>query len=104
MTQARKTLISLEATSLYHCVSRCVRRAFLCGEDAVTGRDYSHRRQWIEERMFQLADAFAIDIAAYAILSNHSLCGAPHKLCNVKRRIMWSDRRAVHQGCRQPAD
>ena len=71
MTKARNSLISLEATPDYHCVSRCVRRAFLCGQDPLSGKSYEHRRGWLEEKLLRLPEMFAIDIAAYAIMSNH---------------------------------
>ena len=71
MTRARQQLIDLSATPYYHVISRCVRRAFLCGEDKLTGKNFNHRRQWLVDRIKLLSDVFSIDIAAYAIMSNH---------------------------------
>ncbi|CAM4392082.1 transposase [Vibrio agarivorans] len=71
MTTARKQLIDLKSTPYYHCVSRCVRRSFLCGEDALTGKNYEHRRGWVEDRVKQLTTIYCIGICAYAVMSNH---------------------------------
>ena len=71
LTVARKQQISLELTPYYHCTTRCVRRAFLCGADRISGKSFDHRKRWLETRLTFLANVFAIDLAAYAIMSNH---------------------------------
>ena len=71
MTYARKNLISLQDTPYYHCVARCVRRAWLWGADDFSGKDFSHRKQWVVVRLQQLTGIFTIDICAYAVMSNH---------------------------------
>ena len=71
MTQSRSSQISLQDTCYYHLISRCVRRAFLCGVDKYTKQSFEHRRQWMVDRIRFLTSVFAIDVAAYAVMSNH---------------------------------
>jgi REP element-mobilizing transposase RayT len=85
MPQSRKSQVSLLDTPYYHCVSRCVRRSFLCGEDKVSGQSYEHRRGWVEERLLLLSSVFAIDICAYAVMSNHT-----HIVMHVDKRLALS--------------
>ena len=67
---------------------QALRRAFLCGQDSNTGQDCEHRRGWIEERILKLATIFAIDVAAYAVMSNHY-----HVVSHIDRdqAQQWSD-------------
>jgi hypothetical protein len=68
MPQFRKSQVSLIDTPYYHCVSRCVRRSFLCGMDKYSGQSYDHRRGCVEDRLLFLSAVFAIDICAYALI------------------------------------
>ena len=88
MTRARYTQVSLDSTPYYHCICRCVRRAFLCGQDHYSGQDYEHRRQWVVDRLSVLGEVFAIDLCAYAVMSNHY-----HVVVrlNQKKAQAWSD-------------
>lgn len=71
MATPRYLLVDPENEWDYHIASRCVRRAFLCGLDDLTGRDCSHRRGWLVDRIKRLAPCFAVDIYSYTVLSNH---------------------------------
>ncbi len=94
MTRARQTQVSLGETPFYHCLARCVRRAFLCGEDAFSGKSYEHRRQWIVDRLKELTSVFAIDISAFSVLSNHT-----HTILHVDkdRAEAWSEVEVVER-------
>jgi REP element-mobilizing transposase RayT len=94
MTQARENQISLDDTSFYHCYVRCVRRAFLCGSDKATGNNYDHRKQWLVSRIRFLSYIYAIDICAYAVMSNHY-----HVVLHVDqpRAKNWTDEEVVER-------
>ncbi len=89
MTMPRSKYVREGEEGFYHCFNRCVRRAFLYGFDPVTHRDYSHRKVWIVDRLRFLADIFAIDVCAYAVLANHY-----HSILRLRPDIVaaWSDR------------
>jgi REP element-mobilizing transposase RayT len=94
MPQPRSSQISLSDTPYYHCISSCVRRSFLCGVDKYSGQSYEHRREWVEKRMLFLSSVFAIDICAYAVMSNHV-----HMVLHVdvKQTQVWSDNHVVQR-------
>jgi REP element-mobilizing transposase RayT len=65
MTVARKLIVDPQLTRYYHCISRCVRKAFLCGEG------FEHRKAWIEKRLELLAGSFAVAVCGFAVMDNH---------------------------------
>ena len=71
MAIKRSELIDPENAGYYHLISRCVRRAFLCGQDPESNINYDYRRQWLENRILELANYFAIEVFSYAVMHNH---------------------------------
>ena len=65
MAIARAQLVDLSLTRLYHCVTRCVRRAFLLGEG-----DHN-RKDWLENRLEELAGIFAVSVGGFSVMNNH---------------------------------
>ncbi len=69
--RARKDIIREDQVGYYHCYNRCVRRSFFCGLDPLTGNDYEHRKGWIQQRLEQLAAAFAVEVCDFSAMDNH---------------------------------
>ena len=68
---ARKEIVADDEVGIYHCVNRCVRRAWLCGKDPLSGKSYDHRKDWLQGRLEQLAGIFGVDILGFAVMANH---------------------------------
>ena len=94
MTVPRKEILTPDEPTYYHCYTRCVRRAFLCGKDKVSGKCYEHRREWIRSRLDHLLDIFAMDEAAYAVMMNHL-----HTLLRTRPDVArkWSDKEVARR-------
>jgi len=60
-----------DEVAVVHVMNRVVRRCFLLGDDPVTGKNYDHRKEWIESLLRRFAASFGIDLLSFAILSNH---------------------------------
>jgi len=92
MTRPRSSLVCASDTPYYHCIGRCVRRAFLCGDDPVSGRCFDHRKALILARLAVLTEAFAIELCAYALMSSHY-----HLVLRLvpERAAAWSERDVV---------
>ncbi|AVP97412.1 transposase [Ahniella affigens] len=97
MPQARERTVPTNCSGYYHCVSRCVRRAWLCGYDKVNDKNYDYRRQWVEDRLMALAEAYSVSIYAYAVMSNHL-----HVVLKVDAVAAqdWSDEEVARRWCR----
>src|SRR5262245_15086962 len=101
-----KMLCEEGSTGSYFCFdNRCVRRAFLCGFDPVTGQSYEHRKEWIELRPELLAVSFGIEICDFALLAAFGSADIENaksgRLHSTRRRLM-STRRSMRERHEQP--
>jgi REP element-mobilizing transposase RayT len=65
MAIARAQLVDTSLTRWYHCVTRCVRKACLLGEGD------NNRKEWLENRLEELADVFAVAVGGFSVMDNH---------------------------------
>jgi hypothetical protein len=88
MTTARRELVDVSVTRWYHCISKCVRGGFLMGAG------YEDRKDWIENRLQQLASSFAISVGGFAVMDNHL-----HVLCRLdpEESGRWTDEEVVRR-------
>ena len=88
MAIARSQLIDTTVARWYHCISRCVRRAFLLGEGP------HDRKGWIEYRLEELAQIFAIAVGGFSVMDNHL-----HVLLRLDQEVAngWSDEEVVRR-------
>lgn len=73
---------------IIHAVSRTTRACWLLGDDPLTGKNYDHRKRWVERLIERFAAQFAIDVLAFSILSNHH-----HQMLRSRPDVVktWSD-------------
>ena len=91
MPTARAKQVDYAATPYYHCYVRCVRKGYLFGKND-DNKDVSHRKEWVVERLKHLSQSFAIQICAYAVMTNHY-----HVVVHVdvEQAKSWSDEEVV---------
>ncbi|HEY0983981.1 IS66 family insertion sequence element accessory protein TnpB [Schlesneria sp.] len=68
---SRGEVFSPDEVAIVHVMNRVVRRCFLLGDDPLSGKNYNHRKLWVETLLRRFAGCFGIDLLGFAILSNH---------------------------------
>ena len=89
MTISRSRLVDTTVSRWYHCISRCVRRAHLMGDEAAPGR-----KDWIENRLKELDQIFAVSVGGFSLMDNHL-----HLLLRIDPDVAsgWSDIEVVER-------
>ena len=84
----RRELVDVSVTPWYHCITRCVRRALLLGEGLLD------RKEWVEDRIEELAEIFAVGVGGFSVMDNHL-----HLLVRLDPEVAegWSDEEVVRR-------
>lgn len=92
MTLPRSKLVDVSVTRWYHCISRCVRRAFLLGEGSAG--DTGDNKRWIEQRLKELDSIFAVSVGGFSVMDNHL-----HLLVRIDPDVAggWTDAEVVER-------
>jgi hypothetical protein len=87
-TIAGRQLIDDSVTRWYHCMSRCVRGASLLRNES------SDRNAWLEDRIEELAQIFAVGVGGFSVMDNHL-----HLLLRLDPEVAsgWSDEEVVRR-------
>ena len=68
---ARVEVFAADEIAIVHVMNRTVRRCFLLGDDAFSGKNFDHRKVWLDKQLIHQARHFGIDLLCQAIMSNH---------------------------------
>lgn len=88
MAVPRSRVVDENCSGIYHCISRCVRQAFL-----LQSAD-DHRRRLVVAMLRRLCTAFAVDVVSLAVMENHL-----HLILRTLPEVAddWSDREVAHR-------
>ena len=91
---SRADVFRPDEVAIVHVMNRTVRRCFLMGNDPLTGKNFDHRKDWMEDELQHLAACFGIDLLTYAILSNHF-----HLILRSRPDVVetWSDKEVARR-------
>jgi hypothetical protein len=94
MTIDRTQLVDLSLARWCHCITRCVRRAFLLGQG-----DHN-RKERINNRLEELADIFAVAVGGFSVMDNHRSELGVRQDCRVTENERLHLDKAARRPCR----
>ena len=67
---ARAEVFDPNEIAIVHVMNRVVRRCVVFGIDPISGKNFDHRKIWIEDQLRVQAACFGIDLLGFAIMPN----------------------------------